>query len=225
MTPDSHHSATYAWYEANAKKYFDAAVGINMTVLYVPFLAYMQPYASILDAGCGSGRDTLYFTQRGYKVTAFDYSPALVKMAAKLTGQPVLHLAFKDLTVENQFHGVWASYALVHVPMDDMHDVLFRLSRSMKVGGVMYTSFRYGTGETDRHGRRFLDLDEEGADELIDAHPELSVIRCWQTGDLRPDRPMVKWLNLLVRKARPTKRMTFLGVGYHPPILQASTPG
>ena len=138
-------SLTY--YETNAKKYYAGTVDINMAVIYAPFLAYMPPFASILDAGCGSGRDTLYFASRGYQVTAFDYSPALVKLATNLTGQEVLNLSFQDLAFEDQFNGIWACSSLVHVPLDEMHDALFKLSRSMKLDGVMYASFIYGTGE------------------------------------------------------------------------------
>ena len=164
----------------------------------------MRPYASILDAGCGSGRDTLYFAKRGYRVTAFDYSPALVNLATKLTGQEVLNLSFQDLDFSNQYDGVWACSSLMHVPMNEMNDALSNISKSMKVDGIFYSSFRYGTGEHDRDGRLCVDLDEDGCDELINVHPELSIIRCWQTTDLRPGRENEKWLNLLVRKAKPT---------------------
>ena len=204
MTQDSGTTdTTLAYYEEHAKRFFVGTVDINMTMLHASFRSYMPPYASILDAGCGSGRDTLYFASRGYQVTAFDYSPALVKLATKLTGQEVLNLSFQDLAFENQFNGVWACSSLIHVPMHEMHDAIFKLSRAMKVDGVLYTSFKYGTGEHDRNGRLFVDLDEEGFDELIKLHPELAVIRCWKTSDLRPGRENEKWLNLLVRKARP----------------------
>ena len=214
MTQDA--DTTLAYYEDNAKKYFDGTLNINMTVLYRPFLEYMPPYASILDAGCGSGRDTLYFASRGYQVTAFDYAPALVDLANKLTGQEVLQLSFQNLDFKDQFRGVWACSSLLHVPMEDMHDAISRLSRSMKVDGVLYASFKYGSGEKNRDGRLCVDLDEEGADDLIEQHPELTVIRCWKTSDLREGRKQEKWLNLLVRKTKPSKRMTFLGVGQSP---------
>ena len=70
--------STPTYYEINAKQYYESTVNLNMTVLYTPFLTYMPTYASILDAGCGSGRDALYFIKRGYKVTAFDNAPTLV---------------------------------------------------------------------------------------------------------------------------------------------------
>ena len=203
MTQDSGTTdTTLAYYEKHAKRFFVGTVDINMTMLHAPFRSYMPPYASILDAGCGSGRDTLYFASRGYQVTAFDYSPALVKLATKLTGQEVLNLSFQDLEFEDQFNGIWACSSLMHVPLNELHDAIFKLSRSMKVDGILYTSFKYGNGEHDRNGRLFVDLDEDGCDELIQQHPELAVIRYWKTSDLRPGRENEKWLNLLVRKAR-----------------------
>jgi SAM-dependent methyltransferase len=214
MTTDP--GTTYDWYESNAKNYFAITIDINMTMLYVPFLSYMRAYAAILDAGCGSGRDTLYFARRGYKVTAFDYSPSMVQMAAKLTGQEVIQLSFQEVQFENTFDGIWACSSLLHVPVNEMPDAVSRLSRAMKVDGVLYASFRYGTGEHNRDGRICVDLDEEGADDLIGQHPELTAIRHWKTSDLREGREKEKWLNLLVRKSKPTKKMTFLGVGQSP---------
>lgn len=73
----------------------------------------------------------------------------------------------------------------------------------MKVDGVLYASFIYGTGEHGRHARLFVDLDEGSFDELIKQHPERVVFRYWKTSDLRSGRENEKWLNLLVRKTRP----------------------
>ena len=207
---------TYDWYEANARDYFAGTIDINMTMLYVPFLSYMRPYASILDAGCGSGRDTLYFAGRGYRVTACDYSPAMVKLASRLTGQEIRQLSFQEVDFNDQFDGIWACSSLLHVPMAEMHAAITRLSRSMKVDGVLYASFKYGHGEHHRNGRFCVDLDEEGAKDLIERHPELAALRYWKSSDLREGRETEKWLNLLVRKTKPTKKITFLGMVQSP---------
>ncbi len=203
-TEPEHTDTTLAYYEENAHQFYTGTVDLNMTVLYAPFLTYMPPAASILDAGCGSGRDTRYFVRRGYKVTAFDYSPAMVKLAARLTGQEILQLAFEALDFEDRFHGIWACSSLIHVPKQALREVISRLSRSMRVDGVLYASFKYGAGEhVHEDGRRFVDLDEKGVEALIAWHPELSILRCWKSTDLRPDRPDDKWLNVLVRKIKP----------------------
>lgn len=97
-------------------------------------------------------------------------------MARKFSGQEVLQLSFQELKFENQFNGVWACSSLLHIPLEEMNDVLYRLSSAMKVDGVLYTSFKFGTGEHDRNGRLFVDLDEDGCGELIKLHPELAVV-------------------------------------------------
>lgn len=62
-----------------------------MEDLYQPFLVLFPESARILDLGCGSGRDTLAFKSKGYKVEAIDYSEQLVKKAIQLTRVNVKH--------------------------------------------------------------------------------------------------------------------------------------
>jgi 2-polyprenyl-3-methyl-5-hydroxy-6-metoxy-1,4-benzoquinol methylase len=57
---------------------------LDMTAVYEEFLPLVLPGGHILDAGCGTGRDSAAFLQRGFKVTAFDASKALVEMATGL---------------------------------------------------------------------------------------------------------------------------------------------
>jgi len=60
-----------------------------MSALYARFLESVPLAGLLLDAGCGSGRDSKAFLAMGYRVCAFDASPALVEMAAALMGQPL----------------------------------------------------------------------------------------------------------------------------------------
>ena len=85
-----------------------------MESIYAPFLRYLPEHGSILDLGCGSGRDTLAFLQKAYQVEAIDYSESLVKKAQELTGLPVRHQSFYELDEENKYDGVWACASLLH---------------------------------------------------------------------------------------------------------------
>jgi hypothetical protein len=58
----------------------------------------------------------------------------------------------------------------------------------------------------------FVDIDEDGFNGLIKPHPELTIIRCWKTSDVRPCMENEKWLNFMVRKTGLSKKMTLLGV-------------
>jgi 2-polyprenyl-3-methyl-5-hydroxy-6-metoxy-1,4-benzoquinol methylase len=61
------------------------------------FLQRLAPGASILDFGCGSGRDTKAFLELGYRVDAVDGSSELCRMASEYSGISVKQMLFQDL--------------------------------------------------------------------------------------------------------------------------------
>jgi 2-polyprenyl-3-methyl-5-hydroxy-6-metoxy-1,4-benzoquinol methylase len=77
-----------------------------MENLYQPFLELIPDGGRILDAGCGSGRDTKYFKNQRYSVVAFDYSEEIVRLASEYINQPVLHMSFDHVEFENEFDGI-----------------------------------------------------------------------------------------------------------------------
>ena len=89
---------------------------------------------------------------------------------------------------------------MLHVPRQSTAKVLERLVIALKVGGVMYASFKYGEGETIRDGRLFNDYDERSLRNLLRRHPDLVPLEVCRTTGLRPDRNDVTWLNVLLRK-------------------------
>ncbi len=191
------------YYRRNAKAYFDATLSVDMTPLYERFLRRLPEKASILDAGCGSGRDTLAFRRMGHEVVPFDASPELAALAEAFLGSPVEVLRFQDMAWEDRFDGAWACASLLHVPYDELPDVLLRLERALKPGGVLYASFKYGRGEREVEGRRFTDLDEEALAGLLHRVPGLSLLETWVTPDRRKGREKERWLNLLLRREGP----------------------
>ncbi len=82
-------SQTLNYYNQNATEFFNTTFNVDMESLYQAFLQYLTHDAFILDLGCGSGRDTLAFMRKGYRVEALDYSKELVSLASQQTGQQV----------------------------------------------------------------------------------------------------------------------------------------
>ena len=189
------------YYNKNAENFIQDTINVNMDALYQPFLSLIQPGGNILDAGCGSGRDTLYFKNMGYQVTAFDASEELVKISSALIGHPVLHLSFDDIIFRESFDGIWACASLLHLPKAEMASVIKKLHRVLKPNGVLYTSFKYGLGEGFRNGRYFSDYTDESFRDLISEIPELQIISTWITTDVRKGRSDEKWLNILLNIA------------------------
>lgn len=190
---------TNDFYDKNASEFFEGTVTADMSKNYAPFLERLQLGAKILDAGCGSGRDSLAFKRLGYQVTAIDGSEALCKLASKHIGQEVKKVRFQEMKDVNEFDGIWACATLLHVPSHELKEVLCKLKRALKQGGILYASFKYGDFEGERNGRYFTDLTEKAAGRLL-TECELKVQKMWITGDVREGRGDEKWLNILCEK-------------------------
>jgi SAM-dependent methyltransferase len=191
---------TINYYQHNADSFFTATVAVDMSSLYAPFVEALTPPELILDAGCGSGRDAKAFAEMGYRVEAFDASSEMVARAAHYSGLPVRQRSFADISETARYDGIWCCASLLHVPGDELPGVMQRLATALKPGGVWYVSFKYGTGEREKEGRRFTDLDEAGLTALVAALADIDITRMWQTLDKRPDRSET-WLNALLLKA------------------------
>ncbi|MDF2614473.1 MAG: SAM-dependent methyltransferase [Clostridia bacterium] len=189
------------YYNNNAKEFFDGTVDANMNEHYTAFLEKLPQGAHILDAGCGSGRDSLNFKKLGYQVTAIDASDELCKLARTYIGQEVLKLRFQNITFENHFDGIWACASLLHVPSTELRNVIGKLAKALKPEGILFASFKYGTFEGERNGRYFHDLTEEKAEKLFVAEG-LKVEEMWITKDVRLERVDEFWLNIITINIR-----------------------
>jgi SAM-dependent methyltransferase len=190
---------TIDYYNQYADEFAQATLYVDMESLYQPFLAELPESAHILDVGCGSGRDTLAFKNKGYQVEAIDYSEELVKKATQLAGIHVKYQSFYDLSEVVTYDGIWACASLLHCERDRLAEVVGLLITALKSNGVLYMSFKYGDSDREKDGRAFTDLNEEQAEVLREQFNHVQKIKQWITVDQRPDR-QEKWLNLLWKK-------------------------
>ncbi len=190
---------TLKYYQDNAQIFFDGTVNVDMSSLYEAFTQHLAPGARVLDAGCGSGRDAKAFQEMGYRVEAFDASPAMVELAQEHTGLPVQLMTFADVDWKEEFDGIWCCASLLHVPAVELPGVMRRLADALKPGGVWYVSFKYGDGEREVDGRRFTDMDEDDLNTLVSSLTAMEVGEVWLTQDKRPDRKEI-WVNGILRK-------------------------
>ena len=191
---------TIDFYQQNAEAFFNSTVNVDMTSLYEPFAAGLPPQGWVLDAGCGSGRDSRAFKERGFEVEAFDASAEMAALATAHSGVSVRHMRFSELSETTRYDGIWCCASLLHLPRHALPDAMQRLAAALRPGGVWYLSFKYGSGERTVAGRHFTDLDEEGLADLVMQMPGIVIQSVWQTQDRRPGRDEV-WLNGLLQKA------------------------
>lgn len=186
------------FYETNADSFIAQTVDVDMAPLYQRFCKHLKPGASVLDAGCGSGRDALAFSRMGYDVVAFDASPKMVAAARDRADVPVYQMTFEDMKFDQPFDGIWACASLLHVPREQLSKVLRSLALALKPTGVLYVSFKYGEQEREKGGRYFNDLNEKLLAEHLEDVPGLNALELWITSDRRSDRGEERWLNCLM---------------------------
>lgn len=191
---------TLGYYDNHADEFYKSTINVKFTTIQERFLAKLQIGSYILDFGCGSGRDTKYFLKQGYNVEAIDGSAELCKLASEYTGISVKKMYFQELTEAEKYDGIWACSSILHLPMDDLADVVRKMVIALKGNGIIYTSFKYGTFAGERNGRYFTDMTEEGFAEFLSKIDSLKVEEQWTTSDVRPGRGEEKWLNLILRK-------------------------
>jgi SAM-dependent methyltransferase len=189
------------FYERNADAFYDDTITTDMARVYERFLPLVRPGGRILDAGCGSGRDTLAFLRRGYQVDAFDGSSEMARRASALTGIDVRQLMFEsllDAPLPEKYDGIWCCASLLHVERDALFLVMGALRRALAPDGIMYVSFKHGEADRVKDGRRFTDLTEQGLEPILAAIGGCGLVERWVTDDQRPGRSD-RWLNAIIR--------------------------
>ena len=163
MEPDPEHLRTIAattlgHYEANARDYAertaDHDVRQNIATL-VRHLDGAGPF-TLLDFGCGPGRDLSALAAHGNVAVGLDGSAAFVRIAREATGMTVLHQDFLALDLSpSTFDGIFANASLQHVPASALPRVLDELRASLKTRGVLLASIPHGDDEAGWNGQRY----------------------------------------------------------------------
>lgn len=191
---------TLDYYNINADNFVANTISVDFKKTQDRFLAKLKG-KRILDFGCGSGRDSKYFLEKGYEVDATDGSGELCKAASRYTGIHVRQMLFQELNEQNRYDGIWACSSILHLPKEELRTVFFKMIDALCSDGIIYTSFKYGEYEGERNGRFFTDFTVETFSDFISDIDTIKMEDEWITGDVRPDRGEEKWLNLILRKS------------------------
>lgn len=190
---------TKKYYKDNSKEFFDSTVIADVTPLYKRFLKYVPAGAHILDLGCGSGRDTKAFLDRGYTVEAIDGSAELCALASEYTGIEVECRDFFTIDCKERYDAIWACASLLHIPSEKLPALFERLRDALRPGGVFYMSFKYGEFEGERDDRFFNDMTADKYRVVIDRIKGLELAQEWESYDVRRGND-VHWFNAILKK-------------------------
>lgn len=138
---------TLAVYAARATDYADLVSNAAPDRDLRSFLAAIPDGGHVLDFGCGPGQAAARMRDLGYRVTAWDASPAMAETAQRLFGLKVEVADFDALTAKAEFDGVWANFSLLHAPKAAMPGHLAAIHRALRPGGRLSLGLKTGTGE------------------------------------------------------------------------------
>lgn len=187
-----------SYYKEHAKEFINDTFECDMSEQYRFFEKHLKEKGTILDLGFGSGRDSLYFLNKGYEVFAIDPEEEFVRHGKELGIKNVYQMKAENINFINKFDGIWACASLLHVPSKSLKEVFEKCAISLKSNGIIYASFKYGNYEGERNGRYYLDLNEDTLSAIVN-NTSLKLIDITISQDVRPNKTE-KWLNALLQK-------------------------
>lgn len=163
------------FYSKGAEKFAENQALENLPQEYLELLdEFMERVGAgkVLDAGCGPGRDTHYFTENGLNAVGIDLAEGMIEHA-KQNKKGIFHLMdIKELEFDDStLDGVWCNTVIQFFPVEEMSEVISELDRVLKPDGLMYISFKAGEGSIIREkygdGVKQHLIPEEKAEELL----------------------------------------------------------
>jgi SAM-dependent methyltransferase len=201
-------SSSVEYYNKNADAYTSTTALLDLRDLYKPFLEHLPAGARILDAGCGSGRDTRAFIELGYRVVSVDASIEMVRKCRDYPHAYCIQADLRELAFKEEFDRVWACAVLQHLSQDDARRAAHKLVTALKPGGYLFVSVKEGDGSiTEPDGRFFQYYDEKGVRGLLAEdfriEPKATI---WSSPGVQGTPTEQIWINALFRRV-PTSRV------------------
>ncbi len=149
---------TLAHYEANAADFWEGTKDHDVSQNRAALLDAIEGPApfSLLDLGCGPGRDLACFRALGHEAVGLDGCHAFVEAARRHAGCEVLEQDFLALVLPAlRFDGIFANASLFHVPGAELPRVLGELRAALKPRGVLFCSNPRGDNREGWNGQRY----------------------------------------------------------------------
>ena len=151
-------ATTVGDYDRTAREFWAGTRGHDVSQNRASLIDAIEgdPPYSILDFGCGPGRDLMAFREAGHDAVGLDGASEFVAMARRMAGCEVLHQDFLTLDLPTaRFDGIFANASLFHVPRQELPRVLRELRTALKPRGVLFSSNPRGDNQEGWNGARF----------------------------------------------------------------------
>jgi SAM-dependent methyltransferase len=143
-------AATLEHYEQHADEFRAGTRDHDVSQNIAALLRHIEgaPPYTILDFGCGPGRDLKTFTRLGHSAIGLEGAAGFAAMARADSGCQVWQQDFLKLDLPPEhFDGIFANASLFHVPSQELPRVLRQLQAALKPRGVLFSSNPRGENE------------------------------------------------------------------------------
>ena len=151
-------AGTLAHYEQRAEQFATGTRDHDVSQNIAALLRHIEAAApfTILDFGCGPGRDLAALARLGHTAVGLEGTAAFAAMARDQTRCEVWQQDFLRLDLPNErFDGIFANAALFHVPSQELPRVLRQLHATLKPRGVLFSSNPRGEKAEGWNGGRY----------------------------------------------------------------------
>lgn len=188
-----------SYYNKYHERFINDTLNLDMSHLYDYFESNLNKKGHILDLGCGSGRDSKYFIDKGYQVTAMDGSEEMVKFCNEILDVPAVHATYETFNPKDEFDAIWACASLLHVDRDVLPLMIQKYVNHMKENGIFYMSFKEYKDDFEYEGRYFTCFTKHSMEELLKNIQNISIVSIRETPGIQDNK--LRWISAIVKKS------------------------
>ncbi len=186
------------YYNTHSTRFINNTVNANMTPLYKKFEAYIDS-GHILDLGCGSGRDSYYFSYK-YKVSSLDGSKKMIEYCQSILSNTIIYDTFEDYTTDEKFDGIWACASLIHVDRTSLLPIIEKYLNFLTNKGIFMMSFKERMEDFKEDGRYFTCFTKDSLQDFLSKSSSIEILEIIENNDVRKDSDE-NWISVIIKKA------------------------
>ena len=191
---------TINFYDHNAEKYSKWRSDQSPDQAQKVFLQNTKPGGYILDLGCGTGEKSLWFRDNGLNVKAVDASEEMLKFLNNAQGVFCSQMDITRLEHEEKFDGIWASFSIQHLKINEQNELLKKIPKTLNKGGIFYLGMHEGSQSyRDQLGRLYVPRSEKDL-RAIFSFNRLSIFEFFREKSSSFDGEPIEVLHLFARQ-------------------------